>query len=119
MAKINELFPSRFLKASDLAGQEREVTMVKLTEESVTKDETKPALTLEGVAKMLVLNKTNAETISAAYGPETDAWMGRKIILFSAKVQGPNGLTDGIRCRVPAEAGAAPASNGDSAIFGS
>lgn len=50
------------------------------------------------------MNKTNASTIGAAYGDDTDGWVGKPIILFPTKTQmGVQGMVDCIRIRIPAE----------------
>ena len=35
----------------------------------------------EDVEKILVVNKTNNEILTEAYGDETDAWVGKRVIL--------------------------------------
>ena len=49
----------------------------------------------------MVLNKTNARMISAAYGDETDQWEDQEIIIFSMKVQFGDEIVDGIRVKIP------------------
>jgi len=65
--------------------------------------ERKPVLFLEGQAKGLVLNKTNANTIAALYGPETDLWTGKMIELYATKCTFMGQLKDCIRVREPQE----------------
>ena len=48
----------------------------------------------EGKPKGLVLNKTNANTISDAYGDETEHWEGKEIVLYEAEVEQYQGLPD-------------------------
>jgi len=36
----------------------------------------------QGHPRGLVLNKTNAKSIAALYGAETDKWIGQPVILF-------------------------------------
>jgi len=105
--KIGAAFPSRFLKADDLQGRTFQVQIAALRVEDVGqegKPEHKPVLyfSYQGrqAEKGWVLNRTNADTLSMDLGDETDQWIGHTVELFSMRVQGPNGLTNGIRCRV-------------------
>lgn len=102
--KISDAYPSKYLKSSDLQGREIKVVISHVTIEELTGDrgaESKPVLYFEGKQKGVVLNRTNSDTISHAYGDETDDWPGCELIIFSQRVQGPNGMTDGIRFRIP------------------
>jgi hypothetical protein len=98
---IDTAFPSRWLKALDIKGKRIPVTLANVAEEEVG-DGVKPVLYFEGKEKGLVLNKTNAEILKDAYGPETDDWAGQKAILGTHKVRGRDGnLVDGITVAVP------------------
>ena len=80
---INDLFPSKYVKAADLKGQEVPVTIMMVQIEEV--EQGKPHLPVayfNGMTKGLVLNKTNATTIAATYGEETDYWAGKSIVLY-------------------------------------
>ena len=78
---INAAFPSEYLKAADLQGREVEVKMSFVDMQEVD-NEMKPILRFQGKDRGLVLNKTNANTITDLYGDETEAWEGKPIILF-------------------------------------
>ena len=64
-------------------------------------EDTKPVLYFEEKEKGLVLNKTNANTIAAAYGEETDDWVGAEIVLYETMVEFQGQRKPGIRCLVP------------------
>lgn len=101
--KINEAFPSKYLKASDLQGRAYKLTINHVSIEDVGGDDqkqTKPVVYFREAAKGMVLNRTNADTIAIVLGEETDNWVGHILEVFSMRVQGPNGMVDGIRCRV-------------------
>jgi hypothetical protein len=98
---VNEAFPSKWLKASDLQGKKIQVTIREVVSEEVSQGESKPIVHFEGKDKGLVLNKTNAMVIAASYGPETDGWMGKPIVLYSAKVNFQGQMTDALRVEVP------------------
>jgi hypothetical protein len=99
---INDQFPSKYLKASDLKGKKIKVTIgeVGLVEVGVGK---KPVLYFVGKDKGMVLNKTNGMTISASYGADTDKWEGKELLLYSAKVNFQNQMVDSLRVEVPVE----------------
>ena len=106
--KVTEAFPSKYLSSEDLQGREIRLVIARVDMEEVGRDrEKKPILYFTKAKKGMVLNKTNAKMISAAYGDETDQWEDREIIIFSMKVQFGDEIVDGIRVRIP-KATAAP-----------
>lgn len=83
---VDLMFPSRFIKAADLQGKDatktiRKVTLEELEREDKTK-ETKGIIEFADAKKRLVLNKTNALSIKAMFGRETDNWIGKRITMF-------------------------------------
>jgi hypothetical protein len=74
--RIGQAFPSEYLKASDLMGRTVKVTMSHVEMREVG-DGPKPILHFVGKEKGLVLNKTNSNNITAAYGDETDNWQAQ------------------------------------------
>ncbi len=96
---INDTFPSKYLKASDLQGRHIAVTIERVVMETVGEDH-RPIVYFAGKQKGLVLNKTNANTIAGMYGPETDNWQGRTITLFSAQVDFQGRAVEAIRVGV-------------------
>lgn len=86
MAKLNDLFPSSYLKAADIEGHSPIVTIASIQVEELGQDEAKekkPVLYFEGKERGLVLNHTNANTIALITGSEeTDQWVGKRIKLF-------------------------------------
>ena len=100
---ISEAYPSKYLKAADLDGQDRTVTVRACVQEELGQGaemETKPVLYFDGGHKGLVLNKTNATAIVEDYGDDTEAWAGREIVLFIQKVTFQGKLMPAIRVRV-------------------
>ena len=100
MNDIDNLFPSNYLKASDFPAP-RTLTIASIQPEDMSDGKIKPIVRFYGEVKGWVLNKTNAESIKKEYGSQITDWVGKPVELFSMTVQGPNGLTAGIRCRVP------------------
>ena len=68
--------------------------------------ESKPVLFFSAAKKGLVLNKTNSHTIAASYGPETDNWHGKTVVLYVTQERAFGSMTDCIRLSVPAQVNA-------------
>lgn len=102
MAKLSEMFPSRYLKAADCDESDLVLTVREIKSEAVGqgKDaEDKYVLYFEETEKGLVLNKTNSNTIAKLYGDDTDDWEGKKIALFATEVEFQGVMSLGIRVR--------------------
>jgi len=101
MPNINEFFPSKYLKASDLNGKEPVVTIKKVVREEVgQKRDMKPIVYFEKVGRGLVLNKTNANKIIQIAGSGvTEDWKGVQIVLFSTEVEFQGDTVDAIRIK--------------------
>lgn len=84
---INETFPStsNFLKKEDLPNPAKvKIKSIDLMEfEQDGKPQRKLVLEFEGKEKKLACNKTNARTIAALHGDETDNWVGKEITLYN------------------------------------
>lgn len=88
--KVSEAFPSNYLKADDLCGNNTTVTIASSELEEIGQgrdQKTKLVLSFVGKKKKMVLNKTNANTISKLYGDDTDEWVGERIILTAREVE--------------------------------
>tara|TARA_R100000808_G_scaffold7070_1_gene20791 strand:- start:10420 stop:10818 length:399 start_codon:yes stop_codon:yes gene_type:complete len=102
---INSAWPSSWLKAVDLKGQEVTVIMEGCELEEVGQGadaEQLPVLRFQGQAKALILNKTNGRSIEKLYGSETLGWPGRPITLFPTTTQYGSEVRDCIRIKAPA-----------------
>lgn len=102
--RISEAFPSNYLKAADLQGRQIPVKIKDVIFETIgqgQQQETRPIVYFEGKEKGLVLNKTNANTVAAVYGDDTDDWVGGDIILFEAMVDYQGRSVPAIRLKVP------------------
>lgn len=99
--KIQEVFPSKYLKAADLQGRNITVEIKHVELEQVGSDkETRPVIYFVGKDKGLVLNKTNADVIGAIAGDETDDWVGVKIVLFETMASFQGKAVAAIRCKL-------------------
>jgi hypothetical protein len=101
--KMQDLFPSKYLRAADLQGKPRVVTIDHVTHENFKDDGVNVKKTVvhfggNGTAPV-VLNKTNWRTLAAITGADDDEnWAGHKIELRSEKVIAPGGkIVDSIR----------------------
>lgn len=107
--KLNEAFPSNYLKAADLNGHNVTVTIVsvELVELGQGRDkETKLLIAFRGKDKQLVCNKTNANTIAKLYGDDTDSWIGQKITIGPREVEFQGDMVQAIRVSIQKPAGA-------------
>jgi len=86
---IDAVFPSNYLKASDLGDAAPVVTIQKLEIEAIGRNkEMKPVLYFKGKDKGLVLNKTNANKIATLVGSrDTDQWRGKKVRLYATETE--------------------------------
>jgi len=100
---INDAFPSKYLRASDLKGRSVRVVMEQVVTEELGNDQ-KPILYFQGKEKGLALNKTNSQIIAATYGPETSGWKGQPLELYPDKTQFNGQIVDCLRCRIPVPA---------------
>ena len=101
---MSSAFPSAYLKAADTQG--RTLPLIIDRCELVDLDgEQKPCLFFQGRNKGMILNRTNAATIVEAYGDESDAWRGKPLEVFTARVSFQGRMVDGLRVRIPAPAG--------------
>ncbi len=109
---IDKSFTSKYLKSADIAG-DTPVTIASCINEDVAGKgnpaDFKPVLKFTNMDKGIVLNKTNAGTIRAAYGKDTDAWAGKEVLLFQMTTQFNGQSVPCIRMRVNKNA----ASDGD------
>ncbi len=102
--KISAAFPSNYLKCVDLGGQPRIVNVRTCVMEELGqgKDkEKKPVLYFEKGPKGLVLNVTNANTITKVYGDDTANWTGKPIEIYPTQTEFRGDMVDAIRVRVP------------------
>jgi len=98
---INAAFPSNYLKCSDLQNQEVMVTIQRIEMEDIGGDH-KPVLYFLGKERGLVLNKTNANAIVQLHSPETDHWIGKKIVLFPTQTDFQGKIVPCIRVKLTA-----------------
>lgn len=101
---IGEVYQSNsdYLKAADIGANFWTATIRSVDMKSFDDGSRKLLLMFNELDKGLVLNKTNADTIGALYGVNTDDWIGRQIMMFTAPVDYQGKKVDAIRVRAPA-----------------
>jgi hypothetical protein len=105
MAKRDDVFPSKYLKAADLNGTPLTVMIVSAPLESLTspegKEQTKTVLYFRGTKKLLPLNVTNWDAVADIAGDDSDDWAGHKIELYPTTTEMKGKIVDCIRVRAP------------------
>jgi hypothetical protein len=99
MARLSDLFPSKWLTAADLDEKDMTVTVRSVQIETMQDGVDKPVLYFEETDKGLVCNKTNGKTIAALYGNDTDDWISQRISLYPTTVDFQGKQTEAIRVR--------------------
>jgi hypothetical protein len=110
--RVSEEFPSKYLSASDLNGQSVTLVIDHL-ETTELEGKRKMVLFFRKAKKGMVLNKTNAGNIAAAYGDETDDWHGKELVLFPAWVDYQGKSVEAVRVRAPTAKDRPRAERGD------
>jgi hypothetical protein len=90
MTTMNDLFPSPYLTAHDVAHKPT-VTIKSFSKKSMKnkqgEEEVKPIIFFNEFEKGMVLNKTNANTIAGLYGSTLENWIGERVMLHSVMVE--------------------------------
>jgi len=93
---VDEMFPSRFLRAADLPRKGMTLTIDALEQEDLN-GENKWIMFFVEEEKGLMLNKTNATAIADELGGKTVEWSGHKVHLRKEKVDFQGRRVDAIR----------------------
>ena len=106
--KRDEVFPSKYLKCSDLNGQPCTVEIDHGAYETLKgtdgKDTQKMVLYFKNAKKALPLNATNYDSIAAIVdNDDTESWPGYKIELYPDKTRMGGKPVDCVRIREPAQ----------------
>jgi hypothetical protein len=106
--KTDDVFPSRFVKATDIGDKEVTVTINRVVTEILGIDE-KPVAYFKNAEKGLVLNRTNWDRIAFAAGSDdSDDWPGVRVTLFTELVTFNGRTAPAIRVKPTAKRGAPP-----------
>jgi hypothetical protein len=120
MPKISNVYAGDYVQAAQLPDGQRVVAMIGAAtlEEVGQERDQKVVLALRATdgrpwPKGLVLNKTNALILSAAYGDDTTPWVGQTVEIWKEPVNFQGRIVPGIRLaphvRVAAAGGGVPA----------
>lgn len=110
---VNDVYQSNsdFLKADDIGQNFWTATVATVEMKEFDNGERKLAVTFQELDKSLLLNMTNARTVSDLYGGDTDHWVGRQLMLFTAPVDYQGKKVQAIRVRGPAPQQGGPLQN--------
>jgi hypothetical protein len=107
MATKSDVFPSKYLKASDLKGVPVVLTVTKAPRETLKyqgKEEDKIVLHFEGTKKQLPLNVTNFDNMVDTTGEaDSDDWVGCRIEVYPSKTEMQGRIVDCLRIRKPTD----------------
>jgi hypothetical protein len=110
--KRADIFPQKYLKGTDIEGEEILVTITDCRMEDVGGDEDKLVVRFKGASKGLVCNATNFDRIAYVSGSDdTDGWPGTKVVLYTELATFPGRPTaPAVRVKPPKPPNAANAS---------
>src|SRR5215472_12238660 len=96
MARSSDSFPSKYLKSVDVKARAVVAVISHVDQEVVGQDKQMKWVIHFENGKPMVCNKTNFETIEAAFG-DSDDWPGHKVKVYCAPTTYQGKRTDGIR----------------------
>jgi hypothetical protein len=96
----DDIYGSKYLAASDVrkpfVTTIEEVDQIDFAREGERK-KVKAVLTLKGVSKLAVVNKTNADVLSEAFGKDFPYWEGKRITVKAEETTFQGKRTKGLR----------------------
>ena len=99
--KMSSAFPGKYIKAGDLAGKPKVITITGVAMESVG-DDSKPVIRFKDSEQGWVLNLTNSNIITDMLGSDDSTkWVGKKVEMYPDKTQFGSKIVDCIRVRAP------------------
>jgi hypothetical protein len=105
--KRDDVFPSKYLKASDLNGKPVVLTIesapLELLKNPEGQEQHKVVLYFRGAKKALPLNVTNFDSVAEICGGDTEDWPGGKVELYPDRTRMAGKLVDCIRIRAPSD----------------
>ncbi len=117
MVDINQVFLSNTFRGDQLDGEEPVLTIKQVEVKSFDDGVQKLNIHFVEEKRTLVCNKVNAKKIAKAFGPETAAWVGKKIQLyFDEDVEYGGKTVGGIRVRTGKKSKPAPEPDFDDSV---
>lgn len=103
MPNVNDMFPKPHITA-DLLNKPYELVIRSVEQKELRPNNTAVTswiIRFEKAEKYLILNKTNANAIASMYGPNTDDWLGKKVVLFRTQAKIKGQMQDVVRVQSP------------------
>jgi hypothetical protein len=97
----SDVFPSKYIASSDIAGRELRLTIQAVQMEELADGEQKAVMYFDKGTKGMIVNVTNWNTVEDAYGDDTDAWVGHPVILCTEPTTYKGKRTQGLRLKIP------------------
>lgn len=103
MVDISTIYKSNsdYLKAEDIGNNMWTYTIRTADVKEFDNGDRKMVVTFVETEKTLPLNVTNARAIGDLYGPDSDNWIGQRVMLFSMPVDFQGKMVNAIRVRAP------------------
>lgn len=98
----SQLFPSKYLAASDVTHGGKDgvvVTILDVQEEKMRDGKPKPIIKFKEFEKWMVCNVTNWRAIEKMLGEESDDWTNEQIILYASETTFDEDVVDCIRVK--------------------
>lgn len=107
---VSDIYQSNsdFLRAEDIGANFWTATISAVDMKAFDNGERKLLLSFQELDKALLLNMTNARTVSDLYGGDTDGWINKQVMLFTMPVDYQGKKVQAIRLRGPASSQGAP-----------
>ena len=104
MTTVRDLFPSKYICADDLHGQDRILTIAAVVKELMydrkeRQEVLKPVVYFAKAKKGLVLNITTARIIEKLHGKIVDDWKDKRLILYPTEELSYGEMKDVVRVR--------------------
>ena len=96
---VNEIYPSKYIKSSDLGGRKLKLRISEVRLEKLGQDQNsdqKLVIYFDGKQKGLVMNKTKSGVLASAWSPETNGWIGKSVFVYPTKVNFQGQMVDSI-----------------------
>lgn len=90
----DEMYPSRFIKASEFKGKQVTLTITAVDQEILVGDkgkQKKGVISFKQTDKQWAINRTNGVCVKAMFGDKVQQWVGKRVTLFP-------GMHDGEPC---------------------
>jgi hypothetical protein len=99
--RLNDAFPTKYLKPDDLKGRPATLTISTVTQERIGTD-LRLVASFHETQKLLTINRTNAGRIAQLVGSDdTDHWAGKRITILVDQVEFKGQFVPAIRVALP------------------